>query len=411
MRFVKSFVITLFSQGVIIVTGFLNGVIITRNLGPGGRGEYAMVSFMVTIILVLMGEGLYRSNIYLASRDKSEQNLAQLGSNILVYGVLVALIMLLLGLLPDRVYAVLMPGIKPVYIYLGLGTTLAFIMNRQFQGLFLGLQKFWHYNLLNSLPIVLFLVLDFSVLIITRNLTTFKVLTNFFLSMLAVAVLGFYLYYRPRGLRILPDAAAIRQSLFYGWRATLAYLLIFLLIRLNLYIVNYAFGVAQAGLFAVAVNIATLIQRVPNVASVVLLPRVSERETTRKLALTTKVAAVSLLFCVASAAFFYFAGEQLLIWLYKEAFAKSYQPLVWLLPGIIVFSIAGIYNTALWGQGFPPITIWAPLAALLADLIACALLIPSGGIVGAAQAATVSYVVFGAVVFGYVYWNRKSLNR
>lgn len=410
MKFVHSFVLTLFSQGVIIVAGFLNGVIITRNLGPGGRGEYAMVNFMVTILLVLMGEGLYRSNVYLAGRDKSEENLAQLGANVLFYGIFVAAVMGLLCLLPDRVYSILMPGIRPVYIYLGFGTTFAFIMNRQFQGLFLGLQKFWHYNLLNSMPIILFLVLDFSVLLATGTLTTLLVLINFFASMFLVSLLGLWLYSRHHSIRKVPSWQAVRRSLFYGWRATVAYLLIFLLIRLNLYLVNYVYGVAEAGLFAVAVNISTLIQRVPNVAGVVLLPRVSEKETSQKLILTTKVALVSLFFSAATALFFYLAGEQLLVWFYKEAFARSYQPLIWLLPGVVLFSIAAIYNTALWGRGFPNITIFGPLTAVLADLAACYFLIPARGIVGAAQAASISYVVFSAIIFGYVYRHRSSLN-
>jgi len=391
----------------VVVSGFANGVLIARYLGPEGRGEYAMVNFMVTILLVLLGEGYYRANVYLASRDASSPRLRAMGTRVLLFGFILALFLFLLGLLPERIYALMLPGIQPVYIRLGLGTALAFVLNRQFQGLYLGLQRYWLYNIFNALPIVIFLVLDTAVLLWTGGLTTFQVLLNFLLSMALVAGLASIQFYSRYPILRHVRFEEIAHGFRYGWRATLAYLFVFLLLRVNLYFVNYASGLADAGLFAVAVNIGVLILRVPNVAGVVLLPRVSQKEMAGKLVLTTKVAVVSLAFAGGAGVFFALFGQPLIITFYSARFADSYGPLVWLLPGIVMFSVAGIYNTLLWGQGFPPVTLWAPLVALVANLLFCLWLIPQAGIVGAAQAASLAQGLFALMVFAYVYRKRS----
>ncbi|HDL18151.1 MAG TPA: hypothetical protein ENH29_03770 [Bacteroidetes bacterium] len=410
MRFRDSFLLTLFSQGILLISGFLNGVLITRNLGTVGRGEYAMIIFMVTILLVILGEGLYRSNIYLTSRDKSEKNLSQSGANLLFYNAVILSLFLILILLPEKWYSFFLPGIKPFYVYVGFGSALFFIFLRQLQGFYLGLQKYWHYNLFNVLPVLLFFLLNLISLALYGSLTTRMVLINYMTGMILTATGAAFSYFKIHRIQFHLGATLLKENFKTSWRATLAYLLVFLMVRMNVYIVNYWHGLAEAGLFAVAVNLSTLIQQVPNVACSVLLPRVSEKETANKLILTGKVAVISFAVSALAAAIFYIAGERLLVFLYKKDFAASFAPLAWLLPGIILFSVTSIYNTVLWGRGFPPVSIWVPLISVVTDLILCYFLIPLHGIVGAAQASTVSFVVYSIIILSYIFLNRKQLN-
>jgi len=410
MRYRKSFSLTLFSQGIILCSGLLNGIIIARSIGTIGRGEYAMINFMVTILLVIMGEGIYRSNIYLTSRDKSETNINQIIANIYFYNALISFLFILLVILPNSVYQFFLPGIKPFYIYLGFGTALFFIFIRQLQGIFLGLQNFWHYNLINISPIFLFFLFNISILNLKGNLTTTIVLMNFLSSMGVTFLIAFGLFYRKQKMEFHFSWNNLKTNFSVSWRATVAYLLIFLLIRVNLYIVNYWKGLSEAGLFAVAINIAALIQQVPNVASVVLFPKVAQKETRDKLILTIKVAVVTLVISLLITFFFYFFGERFIIYLYTEDFAGSYFHLIWLLPGIILFSVAGIFNPLIWGKGFPPISYIGPLIPLIINIILCFILIPINGVIGAAQATTISLVLYCIIIGCYVFNKRSDLN-
>ncbi len=208
----------MFFQGIMLFSGFINGVIITRSLGQVGRGEYALINFLVTILLVIMGEGIYRSNIYLVSQDKSEQNIDSLSANLVLYSLLVTVIFFVFLCLPENLYKIFLPGIKPLYVYLGLGTALFFIVIRQFQGLFLGLQKYWHYNFFNSLPIVLFLLLDVIALLLLKQLTTTIVLVNFFISMGITFLITAMVYFRKYKFKFQLTRTLVKKNFQIGWR-------------------------------------------------------------------------------------------------------------------------------------------------------------------------------------------------
>ena len=68
MRFFKAFYITGFITGIVTLLAFVNNVILTRYLGPEGRGEYSIVANLILILALIFGEGIRRSNIIAVGR-------------------------------------------------------------------------------------------------------------------------------------------------------------------------------------------------------------------------------------------------------------------------------------------------------------------------------------------------------
>lgn len=407
MSFVRNFAVTLFSQGLVFIVGFLNGVIIARALGRTGRGEYGLVVFLATVLLVLFGEGVHRANVYLTSRDKSDDNISKLFSNSVAYGAIIFFVFLGLLLLPGRLYQFAFPGLRPLYIRIGIGVALFFIFNRSIQGIFLGLQQFWHYNLSYIGPTLVFFTLNAIFFFTISQMTTRLVLTDYIISMSLVFVVSLIIFKREHRIYFHPNFRQFLQDLSIRSRATLAYLMIYLLIQSNLYIVNYKTGLAQAGLFAVAMNIATLVQRIPNVAGTVLFPKVSESQRSYQMNLTLRVTGGAFLIGLAIAIFFYFFGEPLIVYFYKETFRPSYHALMWLFPGILLMSIASILNVNLWARGFPNVSIIAPFLGVVVDVTFCLIFIPKRGIIGAAQAASMGFGIFATIIIGYFLWTYR----
>ncbi|HDK36495.1 MAG TPA: hypothetical protein ENG82_06285, partial [Bacteroidetes bacterium] len=254
MGFVRNFAVTLFSQGLVFFAGFLNGVIIARALGRTGRGEYGLVVFLATVLLVLFGEGVHRANVYLTSRDKSNLNISKLFSNSVAYWGVVLLIFSGLLVLPGHLYGFILPGLKPLYVRIGIGVALFFVFNRSIQGIFLGLQQFWHYNLSYIGPTLVFFVLNAIFYFTLSSMITRTVLLDYFAAMSFVFIVSLLIFKREHKIRFNPNLKRFIGDLSISSRATLAYLMIYLLVQSNLYIVNYKAGLAQAGLFAVAMN-------------------------------------------------------------------------------------------------------------------------------------------------------------
>ena len=110
MRLLKIFSISLLSQGTILLIGFINGIIITRNLGVGGRGKYAIAMGIIVALGLLFGEGLYYSNTYLVSIKKNK--LSQLFTNGKIAGLVLSGLMVVLAFLFNKLLInTVLPGI------------------------------------------------------------------------------------------------------------------------------------------------------------------------------------------------------------------------------------------------------------------------------------------------------------
>jgi Na+-driven multidrug efflux pump len=69
-----------------------------------------------------------------------------------------------------------------------------------------------------------------------------------------------------------------------------------------------------------------------------------------------------------------------------------------MLPGLVFSGFGSVLNTKLAGQGYPPVTLWAPGLALAANVGLNLWLIPELGLKGAALTASVTYTLWALVV-------------
>ncbi len=182
-----------------------------------------------------------------------------------------------------------------------------------------------------------------------------------------------------------------------GGRGAVSATLIFLLFRSDIYLVRHFLGAEVLGVYAIAVVIAEMMQRGPNIAGAVMLPKVLrgiDDDHGMSLAISRWTFAFSLL----SAAAIVVLGAPLIEWIFGISFAGAYTPLVWMLPGLIASGYGSVLNTKLAGQGYPPVTMWAPGAALAMNVVLNLLLIPRHGLIGAALSTSIAYGLWAAIV-------------
>ena len=128
-------------------------------------------------------------------------------------------------------------------------------------------------------------------------------------------------------------------------------MLIFLLFRSDIYLVKYFMGAEALGVYMIAVVIAEMMQRLPNIAGTVLLPRVIAGPNDSDV-LSAAVARNILLFSTAAAAVLLLFGRQI-VSIFGPEFAGAFAPLVWMLPGLIASGLGSVLNTRLAGKGYP----------------------------------------------------------
>jgi len=385
---------------------FVNSIIITRTLGVDGRGQYSLAMTIVSVLSLVFGDGLFRANTYLTSRDS--RNIKGLFGNLTIYTIGIALFLIVLGLSGYSLISVAFPGLSYSLVFIAFIVVPLLISERSMIAIFLGKQDYNRYNFFLAFPFVLYLAANL-ILVSVTSVTPFKIMLNYTLAIGLAFGLIFYIFYKQEKA-IVPDSGIAKQSWNAGSKAMVSHISLFLLFRIDIIIINLFLGVGAAGLYSIAVLMAELLQKLANTAGNVIFPKISADNNQKNRTLTIKVMISVMVISALFSLFIIFLGEYIIVLLFKKDFAASAPALYWLLPGAVMMSGAKILNFALWARGFPKITVIAPLIALVFNVALNVLLVPRLGISGSSIATSCSFIIYSIILASNFFFTGKGVN-
>ena len=343
---------------------------------------------------LLFGEWLNRGSTYVIGREGARDEVI---GNSLVYGLVLGLLVIAAVLLRQW-GGESTSGIIPISWLLVAGLIVLNTMQKAGLGILLGEDRIKLYALVPLIFICVY-VGGNLLMLLAGGLELKKVLLVWLLAMGASACVVFASFFlnsfRFKGMSV----AVFKRTMEVGGRGAISFILIFLLFRSNIWLIDYFMGKESLATFRVAVNFADMMQRLPNVAGVVLLAKVVRGEDEEG-GLSLSVAQGILIFSVAAGLGLALFGR-FFIDIFFPKFPDAYIPLFWMLPGLVFAGFGSVFNTRLAGQGYPAITLWAPGVALCLNVGLNLWLIPSMGLRGAALAASVSFTLWGLLVASY----------
>jgi O-antigen/teichoic acid export membrane protein len=378
--------LTFASQASIGSLNFGAAVVVARALGPNGRGSVAVALAIVVGLVQLGSLGITAASPSLTARDGS---LAGPLATAAVYvaialGGLLAGLLLALGALGSPLLAGLtwtQLGVIAVAVPLALASLFL-------QSILLGQGRAVAYNAV-QLAFALLSVAALTAVAVAGglSLTLALVLLLGQYPLSAVASLGLLASSRP--LRSLPGRELWRTLLGFGLRAYAGTVLSFLVIRLDLLLVNAYRGPRQAGFYSVAVAIAQAMYLLPAAIGVNILPRVARGSPAAATAAVFRI--VALVYgglCVLAAAL----TEPAVHLAFGHRFAPSVTMVYWLLPGVYCLGLLVILSSHFAGLGYPwrAAAIWA--GGLGLNVAANMVLIPAYGTYMASITSSVTYV-------------------
>ncbi|HET7188104.1 MAG TPA: polysaccharide biosynthesis C-terminal domain-containing protein [Gemmatimonadaceae bacterium] len=187
---------------------------------------------------------------------------------------------------------------------------------------------------------------------------------------------------------VVPLASVLRYALplFVGNAAQ------FLNYRLDVFFVKNYVGLTGVGVYTVAVGITQLLWLVPNALAAIVMRSVAAGGTpSAVLQQVTLVNRFCLWFTAGSAVFVAALGMAVVPVVFGPGFAASVRPLLWLLPGTVLFSQTVVLSSYLNGIARQMDTTVIACGALVLTIALDLLLIPRHGVAGAAIASTLSY--------------------
>lgn len=387
-RFVLNVIGTVAARGAILLLGLGTTVLVARALGPAGRGDYAVALAVSAIGVQLANLGLHTSSSWAVAQRP--HLVGPLLANDLVASAGVGGAAIAVGLAAFAVFPAARPLALPVMVLALVAIPLGlFYLNEQ--NLLLGLQRVRAYNVLEIANRSCLLVLLVA-LLAERALGVVSAVAAVAVVLIGVAAVGFALLWRGSAEPVRPRLGLVHAYGRYGLRAYVAALLTYLVLRVDLLMVQELRGAADAGQYSIAVALAELLLVVPGLIATIMFPTLSRMtDPERRWRTAARITGVVGLFGVVFVPVIALLGEPLIRLLYGTPYLPALPSFEWLLPGIGLLAVATVVMHYFYAVGVPAVAIYAPLAGVAVNIAMNFVLIPAAGIVGASISSTVAY--------------------
>lgn len=392
MRF--DVLVTVAGKGLFVALGAITTVLIARHLGPTGQGVFA-VSFNLTLILVQLGSsGLSVATPTLVARD------ARLTSSIITNSLLLAgcgaILLAACALLLKALASDVLAGLNWINLAITLAALPAALATMFMQAVLQGQHRMPAFGLIDAAQASMTLC-GVIVAIVAFAAGITGILAAITASRYVALLLALALLRADLSPTAPLRMGLLRSMLAFGSRIYLVGLITFLLIRLDLLLVNSILGQHQAGLYSLAGYISEALTIIPSVVAVNMVSRLARSEAHD---ISVQVFRAVALFYGALCLLSVPAIALALPAVYGSAYQQSVELYYWLAPGIFFLGLLSVLGTHFSVRGYPPALIAIWIAGLLLDIALNVALLRPVGLFIAPLSSTVAY---GVVLLAHIY--------
>ena len=370
----------------VVLVGIASSIVLARAMGPSGRGSLA-VAISFTAILVQIGSlGFPTANPYFAA-----QRLASAGAiarNSIWVAAVLGSLLLGVALVVKAVAPSVVAGLDWLEVVLATIALPAMLAQVFLQSVLLGEGRTIAYNVVEAAAAIGTL----GALIVveaTAGLGVTIAITIVTAGHWIAFVIYAWLLRDELGGSLAPSGRLVREMAGYAARIYFAGLLAYVVIRVDVLLVNGYLGSSEAGYYTLAVAISDMLYVFPLVVAVNMFPRLSRGGTNETSAEVFR--AVALVFAVVCAVTALLAKPLIRIF-YGVEFDPSAALFWWLAPGAFAAGILNILSYHFAARGYPIriLLYWA--AALVLNMGMNIALLPAYGTYIASLSSSVTYV-------------------
>ena len=389
-RVVVFFVAQILTAGLALFNGFF----LARLIGPSGKGDYYLLTFLPTTLMVVCQLGLPQAFTFFSARRLGQGLVTK--AIVLTALVAIPVFVTTLALLPV-LQSMILEGLPTVAIVIPL-VALPLLLNANFTtGIVVGRQAavgmaMVYISVYLSATGLILLLVGVLGLGVPGALAAF-------LMTAALTAAGF-LILAIRVIRNVPAAGSVsyRALLRYGLPFYPGSLSQFFAARADIYMLALLLAEPSAplGYYSMAVAMAELVYLFPNAVSTFFFPRVaaaSREESDRQVAMVSRVT----LLLTGAVALALVPVSAIAIKLLLPAFEPSLLALYVLLPGVVAIAVSQVLTGYVAGLGRPGLASLVSIFAFGANVAFNLALIPRFGIIGASAASLLSYVLSSIV--------------
>ncbi|MCT7653100.1 oligosaccharide flippase family protein [Aliarcobacter butzleri] len=385
------------SRIILIVLGLLGNVIITRSLGVENFGTYTLLLTIIAIATQFGNFGLHSANIYYVAQKK--MFLGMLLKNSIWFSFFISLIVGLVIYFLNYIYPNIL-NIEPDLLYLALIFIPISLMSLLVKNLLVGIGEIKLDNRLTVYTRVI-TILSLVCIVTFYNLNIKSAIVIFGLGLLVGLIVTYIKLKKEVTYKYKLSVKLLKKVSTFGFKAYLSAIFAFLVLKSDLFFVNYYLTKTDLGHYSLAVSFIDYIYILPVVIGTVLFQKLSSlKKNDEKYNLMKKItftfSGVYFVFLV----IVYFLSEYLITFLYGEQFSDSVFLVNLLLIGIFFMGIETIQVQYLNTIGFPKEIIYYWIIALFINIAIILTFIEQYGLVAVAMSTVISYfTIFVLITF------------
>lgn len=389
---------------VLLAFGFGVTVLTAREMGPESRGLYVYASLLATSIIQILCFGLPTFVSYRVSMTAGRV-LDYLGLS-LAYTLSIGMLCWLCA----YIYYSIFDGFKELPISLAILVLMWIpvgMLNVFLQNIVLASGKIKEYNLVE-------LIFGGAASFLTLMLVIYGLVEPIYIYSAGFIVLFFATAYYFRLIQKKSTVALSFSPLFVGdgWMYALriyaASIFSFLLLKSDVFLVDYYLSKKQVGSYSISVGLIDTLYMLPVILGTILFPRLSSLPTDEERWKAAKpIVIMTALLSVVALVVMYVGAGALIVRLFGSAYSSSVSPFIYLLPGFVFLSINTVIMNYFSSIGAPKIVIFGPLCGFLVNIVGNVLMIPQYGVDGAAIMSSFSYGLMLFLSMVYIVMNRR----
>jgi len=405
MSFVRNSFLSLLGTVGRVAFSMITQIVISRVLGPMGKGIYAFLVQIPTVLVPLSSLGLNYANTYYIARD-SENAKKAVGNSASLALFLGGLMSIAVGISYLFLKEGYMAAVTPTHLALIMVSIPFALLNLYWFSVLWGSDRIGKYNIALMIQyIVLALGVSLTALLGQLNVTSAlgmwmagNILTTGFMLPDMIRIVGWKLFSF--------DLAYLKKTLGYGLKSYAANVMMVINYRLDVFIITGFLSMAQVGIYTTAVTLAEMVGYVGNAVNTALIPKLASGKDKMTFEMTPRVTRLTIFLTLIAALGMAILAYPLILLFFGRAFLESLQPLMLLLPGVIALGGATVLSGDLMARGKPIYTSISTAISVALTLLLDFTLIPIWGIAGAALASSLVYVsLFG---LNFYFYQRES---
>lgn len=387
---------------------FVKTAIISRLIGPTGRGVLSLIMLIPTLLVALGSLGFGQAVVFYVA--KRGYNIQKVMGTTLVFLFFCSLLLLAAGW--GVLHVPFITGAPDLqidsYQHLILAAIPLLLMSR------IGLQFLvakGHVKAFNGIGIAdsLIPLIIFAVLYALGRQPLLAAVLSWVLGLLIVSLMPYIWASKDGAYPPQFDRSFLYKGLRYGASSHLANVFQIALLRIDFLFVSYMLGPTELGYYAVATAIAELLIVLPESIAIPLIPLLFGASREESNQLTPLVAKATVLLLGAGSIVVAIVGKPVIGQIFGIPFLPSYIPLLWLLPGIIFLGGFLVLRVDMFSRKMPGMVSIFAASALVINLILTPIFIHiSGGIEGAAISSSLSYLALLFLTFWF--YSKQSSN-